>query len=140
MKNLTKILLIAALGLTLVGCKTPSNYVVVTSGTTLGFDVSQSPATTTPQATLAYKRVELAVVPVHTNGTVPDVLMDFDFKTSIFSSAGGIHSRLAVGEHATTQSPAALMMLKQKDGTFPTGLTSLQFPLNYIPSLNNTNK
>lgn len=140
MKSISKLLLIATLGLFLAGCAMPHNFVVVTSGTTIGFDVSQAPATSTPQATLAYKRVELAVVPVSTNGCVPDVLMDFDFKTSIFSSAGGIHSRLAVGSNATTQTPAALMMLKQKDGTFPVGMSPLQFPLNYIPSLNNTNK
>lgn len=140
MKSISKLLLVATLGLTLCGCAIPHNFVVVTSGTTIGFDVSQAPATSTPQATLAYKRVELAVVPVSTNGTVPDVLMDFDFKTSIFSSAGGIHSRLAVGEHATTQTPASLMMLKQRDGTFPPQLSRLELPLNYIPSITNTNK
>ncbi len=132
--KLTKLFLVAALGLALVGCKTPPNYVVVTSGTTVGFDVSEAPATSTPQATLAYKRVELAVVPIMTNGYTPDVLMDFDFKTSIFTSAGGIHSRLAVGEHATTQTPAALMMLKQKDGTLPSTVTT------FLPSLIRTNK
>ena len=140
MKSITKFLLVAALGLMLVGCKTPPNYVIVTSGTTVGFDVSEAPATATPQATLAYKRVELALVPVSTNGVVPDVLMEFRMKTALFTSEGGIYSRLAVGSNATTQTPAALMMLKGKDGTWPQELSTLNFPLNYIPSPNKTNK
>mgnify|MGYP006989326943 FL=1 len=84
------------------------------------FDISQSPATQTPQATLAYKRIEVAVVPVSTNGVVPDVLMDFSFKSDLFSSAGGIYSRIAVGPNATTHTPAALMMARSRNGQLPT--------------------
>jgi hypothetical protein len=109
----------------LTGCRTPMNCVVIGSGTTVGFDVSEAPATQTPQATLAYKRVELAVVPVNTNGVVPDVIMDFSFKTSLFTSAGGIYSRIAVGPNATTQTPAALMMAKNRSGNIITNLSVL---------------
>lgn len=128
------------LGLVLLtGCHTPLNCVVVGSGTTLGFDVSESPATQTPQATLAYKRVEIAVVPVTTNGVVPDVLMDFSFKSDLFSSSGGIYSRIAIGPNATTHAPAALMMAKTRAGQFPSvieattnkmGGVQLLLPLN----------
>ena len=124
MNNLSKIVGITLLTVMLTGCHTPSNYVVIASGTTIGFDVSEAIATSTPQATLAYKRVELAFVPCTTNGVVPDVLMDFEFKTSIFSSNGGIRSRVATGEHATT-APAAAWMMANKPGS----------PLNFIPTL-----
>lgn len=136
MKKISAILLGLVL---LTGCHTPLNCVYVGSGTTLGFDVSESAATQTPQATLAYKRVEVAVVPVTTNGVVPDVLMDFSFHSSIFTSSGGIYSRIAIGSNATTHTPAALMMAKTRSGQFPsvvevstnkTGGVQLLLPLN----------
>jgi len=126
MKTLSKILGITLLAMMLTGCKSPSNYVVISSGTIIGFDVSEAAATSTPQATLAYKRIELAMVPCTTNGIVPDVLMDFEFKTAIFSSTGGIRSRIATGEHATTAAPAAAMMAN-KPGS-PTSFIPTLFP------------
>ena len=134
MKNLSKILGIMLLAVMMAGCQTPPNYVVISSGTTIGFDVSEAAATSTPQATLAYKRVELALVPCTTNGVVPDVLMDFEFKTSLFSSGGGIRSRVATGEHATTAQPASLMMAN-KPGS-PTSFIPTLFP----PTNTKTNK
>ena len=115
MKRLTAILgtAILAIGL-LCGCKTPSNYIIMASGTTLGFDISESPATQTPQVTLAYKRVELALVPVRTNNYTPDALMEFKFKSSFTSQE--IYSRVATGPNATTQAPAALMMSRDISG------------------------
>lgn len=113
------------LALFLQGCAIHPNYVIFISGTTVGFDVSQAPAAETPQATLAYKRVEVAIVPCTTNGDVPDTLMDFDFKTAIFTSGGGIHSRIATGPHATTQTPASIMMSKDSNGLFPTNLPTV---------------
>lgn len=133
MKNIFAALGVVILTLALLtGCHTPPlNCVFVGSGTTLGFDVSESPATQTPQATLAYKRVEIAVVPVTTNGITPDVIMDFSFHSDLdlFSSYGGIYSRIAVGPNATTQLPAALMMSKSRNGIMPTNI------LNVIPLL-----
>ncbi len=140
MKTLFALLL--GLSLLMTGCSTPNRCVYVGSGTILGFDVSASPATQTPQATLAYKRVEIAIVPVTTNGVVPDVLMDFSFKSDLFSSAGGIYSRIAVGPNATTHAPAALMMAKSRSGQMPslgvetnkTGAVQLLLPLNVSPN------
>jgi len=130
MKTLLKILGITLLAATMVGCKAPHNYVVISSGTIVGFDVSEAAATSTPQATLAYKRVELALVPCTTNGVVPDVLMDFEFKTAIFSSTGGIRSRVATGERATTAQAATLMMASKP------GVST-----DFLPSFNtSTNK
>lgn len=101
----------------LVGCKTPPNYIIMTSGTTLGFDVSESPATASPQVTLAYKRVELALVPCQTNYT-PDALMEFRFESGMFVK-NYIYSRVATGPNATVASPAAMMMSKDREGAIP---------------------
>ena len=140
MKAIVIAIILATALIVFNGCgTTPPNFVVVTSGTTVGFDVSASPATQTPQATLAYKRVELALVPVTTNGVTPDVLMDFRLNTQLFSANGGIYSRVAVGKNATTQVPAALMMSKDKDGTLPS-IPTLQEAYKLIPTGTVTNK
>ena len=130
MKRILATIGVAILAITmLVGCKTPPNYIIMTSGTTLGFDVSESPATASPQATLAYKRVELALVPCQTNYT-PDALMEFRFKSGMFVK-NEIYSRVATGPNATTQTPAALMMSRDIAG----GLPSLDvFKLAYTNS------
>lgn len=126
MKKFFAAISVALLAITmLVGCKTPPNYIVLTSGTTLGFDVSESVATASPQATIAYKRVELALVPVTTNYT-PDALMEFRFKANFASQE--IYSRVATGPNATVQTPAALMMSKSRDGNLP-AFTNLLFSL-----------
>lgn len=126
------------LALALVGCKTPPNYIIMTSGTTLGFDVSESAATASPQATLAYKRVELALVPVGTNNYTPDALMEFRFESGMFVK-NYIYSRVATGPNATVQVPAALMMAKDKAGMLPS-TTTLDNIFKYTPSTTTTNK
>jgi hypothetical protein len=127
MKKLFAAIGVALLAITmLVGCKTPPNYIIMTSGTTLGFDVSESPATASPQATLAYKRVELALVPCQTNYT-PDALMEFRFESGMFVK-NYIYSRVATGPNATVASPAAVMMSKGKSGELP-AFTNLFFSL-----------
>ena len=119
----------------LCGCKTQTNFVVMANATTLGFDVSYNGAQ--PQATLAYKRAEVAFVPVSTNYT-PDTLMEFRFKTSIFTSAGGIYSRMATGPNATTQAAATLMMAKDRNGNAPANWPTIMMSLP--PSTVKTNK
>ena len=118
----------------LCGCKTQTGFIIMGSSTTLGFDVSYSGAQ--PQATLAYKRAEVAFVPVTTNYT-PDTLMEFRFKTSIFTSDGGIYSRMATGPNATIASPAALMMARGRNGNLPTNST---FTFSFPSSTTKTNK
>lgn len=135
MKRIFAIVGVVALAITMLcGCKTQTGFIVMANATTLGFDVSYNGAQ--PQATLAYKRAEVAFVPVSTNYT-PDTLMEFRFKTSIFTSAGGIYSRMATGPNATTQTPAALMMSKSPNGTLP---LSSNFLLSLPPSTTKTNK
>lgn len=136
MKKLFAAIGVAMLAITmLIGCKTPPNYIIMTSGTTLGFDVSESPATASPQATLAYKRVELALVPCQTNYT-PDALMEFRFESGMFVK-NYIYSRVATGPNATVASPAAVMMSKSPNGNLPTNST---FHLSFPSPTTNTNK
>ena len=125
MRKLTTILGISILAVgMLCGCKTPNNYIIMASGTTLGFDISESLATQTPQVTLAYKRVELALVPIRTNNYTPDALMEFNFQSSFTSQK--IYSRVATGPNATTQTPGILMMSKDISGNSqPNGLLQL---------------
>jgi len=133
MKRIFAAIGVAALAITmLTGCKTQNGFVVMASATTLGFDVSYNGAQ--PQATLAYKRAEVAFVPVSTNYT-PDTLMEFRFKSSFTSQE--IYSRMATGPHATVSSPAALMMSKNPNGTFP---TNSSFLLSLPQSTTTTNK
>lgn len=127
MKRIFTAIGVAMLAITmLIGCKTPPNYIIMTSGTTLGFDVSESPATASPQATLAYKRVELALVPCQPNYT-PDALMEFRFESGMFVK-NSIYSRVATGPNATVAAPATLMMSKSRTGDLP-ALTNLLFSL-----------
>lgn len=136
MKRIFAAIGVVVLALTmLAGCKTPPNYIIMTSGTTVGFDVSESPATASPQATLAYKRTEMALVPCQTNYT-PDALMEFRFESGMFVK-NYIYSRVATGPNATVQTPAVLMMSKSPDGNLPTNSTFLMS----LPSpIINTNK
>ena len=108
-----KVLAATAALVALVGCAGQPGQLALGSGTTVGFDVSANPAASgTPQATLAYKRVEFATAPVGTNGIAPDMIMEFSLHTSLFTSAGGIYSRIATGPNATVSAPAALLFSK----------------------------
>jgi len=121
-----KVLAATAVLVALVGCAGQPGMLIIGSGTTVGFDVSANPAAAgTPQATLAYKRIEFASAPVGPNGIAPDMLMDFSLKTDLFSSAGGISSRIATGPNATTSTAAALMTAKDKKGNLSTNMVSL---------------
>ena len=111
--NKLQVLAAAAAFTTLAGCAGVPGQLAVGSYTTVGLDVSESPTGGgTPQATLAYKRAEFATAPVTTNGTAPDVVMEFNLHTSLFSSNGGVYSRIAIGPNATVAAPAALLFSK----------------------------
>jgi hypothetical protein len=124
----------------MAGCsKTNEYYVISATGTVIGVEVSQNPATQTPQAKLGYNRGELAIVPSNrppclTDDSknppvqcgqlgrgardVPDVLMELRYG-GIFDTgpSSGIYQRLAVGETAVAQPGAALMFARNADGT-----------------------
>jgi hypothetical protein len=126
------------------GCSTNQEYyVIAATGTVIGVEVSQNPATQTPQAKLGYNRGELAIVPsnrppclvdgsktppvqcgaLHQGAKdVPDVLMELRYG-GIFDTgpSSGIYQRLAVGEVAVAQPGAALMFARNAEGQIEPG-------------------
>lgn len=96
----------------LCGCGAIRNgYVVSGTGTILGVQIAENPATQLYEAKFGYARAEVALVP--TNG--PAVIMELRY-SGIFSRSGGIYQRLAVGNAAVSQPGAALMFAKDADG------------------------
>ena len=130
--------LVLSLLFLLSGCATKEHYVVASTGTVIGVEVSQNPANQTPQAKLGYNRAELAIVPSDrptcvvkedqsevvcgaTSGSakaVPDVLMELRYG-GIFDlgPSSSIYQRLAVGNTAVRQPGAALLFAKGPDGS-----------------------
>ncbi len=123
------------------GCTAQQGYSVLTfTGTVIGVEVSQNPATQVPQAKLGYNRAELAFVPTNrdagaTAGTTKtgakdtaNVLMELRYG-GIFDlgASSGIYQRLAVGDIAVQQPGAAAMFLKNPEGNVdPQALAALQ--------------
>ncbi len=113
----------------LAGCTSTRHAIVAATGTSIGVDVSQNPATNSPQAKLGYQRVEVAIVPTNrsaaeaagdTNGGASeygDVLMELRYG-GIFDlgESSGIYQRLAVGTTAVQQPGASLMFARDADG------------------------
>lgn len=96
----------------LCGCGAIRNgYVVSGTGTILGVQIAENPATQLYEAKFGYARAEVALVP--TNG--PAVIMELRY-SGIFSRSGGIYQRLAVGNAAVSQPGAALMFAKDAEG------------------------
>jgi hypothetical protein len=122
----------------LVGCTNTQHQVLAATGTVIGIDISQDPATGAPHAKIGYDRAELAVVPTNRslctkekNSAEPkctelqgagakdttDVLMELRFKSAFtFSGDAGIYQRLAVGANAVGQPGAAFMFAKDASG------------------------
>jgi hypothetical protein len=98
--------------LLLTGCGAINHsYVVSGTGTILGVQIAENPATQLYEAKFGYARAEIALVP--TNG--PAVIMELRY-SGIFSRSGGIYQRLAVGAEAVKQPGAAFMFAKDADG------------------------
>ena len=122
----------------LVGCTNTQHQVLAATGTVIGIDISQDPATGAPHAKIGYDRAELAVVPTNRslctkekNSAEPkctelqgsgakdttDVLMELRFKSAFtFNGDAGIYQRLAVGAKAVGQPGAAFMLAKDASG------------------------
>lgn len=127
-----KFSIIAFIGLSLQGCENNRHMVLASTGTNIGVEISQNPATQSPQAKLGYQRVELAIVPTNRSSQdtatadnslrdgakdIPDVLMELRYG-GIFDmgATSGIYQRLAVGREAVKQPGANLMFLKNAEG------------------------
>lgn len=126
------LLVIVFFGLTLQGCESNRHMVLAATGTNIGVEISQNPATQSPQAKLGYQRAELAIVPTNRSSQdtanasnslnggakdLADVVMELRYG-GIFDSgpSSGIYQRLAVGSIAVAQPGAAMMFAKDADG------------------------
>lgn len=114
----------------LTGCQTAGHKVLASTGTSIGVEIAQNPATQSPHARLGYQRVELAIVPTNRSGEsatagssensardVADVVMEIRYG-GIFDlgTTSGIYQRLAVGTTAVRQPGASFMFAKGADG------------------------
>lgn len=111
-------------------CANQGYSVVAVTATTIGVGVSQQPAAGGLEATLGYKRSELAFVP--TNRRAPgdstdapggaqdcaDVIMELGYETPFSFSNGGIYQRLAVGKNAVLANGSTMLFAKKSDGTY----------------------
>ena len=128
--DLIKVVLCCAMAtLALQGCGKSRHAVIAATGTNIGVEISQNPATQSPQAKLGYQRTELAIVPsnraadgndqtTHQGALdVADVLMELKY-AGIFDigTASGIYQRLAVGPIAVQQRGAAYMFARDAKG------------------------
>jgi hypothetical protein len=129
--------LILACALLLCGCSSTNKNLIVTTGTILGVEVAENPQTGLYQAKLGYGRTEFALVPTGTNGVTPDVIMEIRYH-GFFSTEGGLYQRLAVGQTACSQVPAALMFGKDERGNSPTNsVVSMLESMRAKPSATN---
>ena len=133
-KHTLKISAMLLTSLTLTGCGKPGFSILAATATIIGVEISQNPATQTPQAKLGYNRAEFAFVPTNRGGGVPsddgaitsvsganesgDVIMELRYG-GIFDvgASSGIYQRLAVGTVAVQQAGASLMFAKDAEGT-----------------------
>ncbi len=121
----------------LIGCTNMQHQVIAATGTVIGIDISQDPATGSPHAKIGYDRGELAIVPTNRSQCSKkdsadwqctpergegakdstDVLMELRFKSAFtFSGDAGVYQRLAVGKKAVEQPGAAFMLAKDASG------------------------
>lgn len=128
--------LIAAVAILTGGCAALNNKVVVATGTAIGLDIDENPATGLYHAKLGYNRGELAMVPT-TNGYTPDVITEIHY-SGIFDRGGnsGIYQRLAVGSIACAQPGAMAMFLKDVSGNISTNAAAAIKSLTAVPTVN----
>ena len=113
-----------------IGCTTQGYSVIASTATTIGVGISQQPTNGSLDATLGYKRAEIAFVPTNRNGgeaskdskdggakDSADVIMELRYN-GIFSTGenSGIYQRLAVGLTAVQQPGALATFAKGPDG------------------------
>lgn len=126
MKNL-----IFCLPLFLFGCASP-NRIVVHTGTVIGLQIAENPATQLYEAKLGYVRSELAILPHATNGVPADVLMELSYG-GILSQDSSIKQRLAVGAVAVSQPGAFALFARDASGKLDTNAIAVARALASIP-------
>jgi hypothetical protein len=148
MKNVL-LLILSVTGLLFSGCASGKHYVIAATGTSIGVEIAQNPATQLYQAKLGYNRAELALVPsnrasgkkgdVTTGGgaaDTTDVVMELNYGNVFNLTGATIYQRLAVGKQAVSQPGAAFMFAKGKDGTLdPTVATAVSRAISTVPAV-----
>lgn len=102
------------------GCESIPRAVVAATGTVIGLELSQNPATQVPQMKLGYDRAEVAFVSKekYAGDDVANVLMELRYGGAT-GTHPGIYQRLAVGSTAVTQAGAVFMFMREADGSLP---------------------
>jgi len=133
------------------GCANQGYSVIAATSTTIGVGISQQPANGSVDATLGYKRAEVAFVPTNRNsgesagssgGGAKDsgnVIMELRY-AGIFSTGAdsGIYQRLAVGDIAVKETGAALLFAKGPDGKIDAESAKALVAVKGIPSADTT--
>lgn len=143
--------------LCLQGCGTSDHAVLAATGTVIGVELSQNPATQIPQGKLGYNRAEFAYVPTNRgtpsggkskgsdgsgnglastgNGAedTAEVIMEIKY-SDIFSSGAGIYQRLAIGKTAVQQPGARFMFAKDSEGKISDETAKALGKIQSIPS------
>ena len=135
----------------LMGCTQNRHMVLAATGTNIGVEISQNPATQSPQGKLGYQRSELAIVPTNRstqddattsnslgNGAadLADVVMELRYG-GIFDvgPTSGIYQRLAVGKTAVQQPGASLMFAKNAGGEVTAEASRAIAALESVPAV-----
>lgn len=128
---MTRIGLLALLALT--SCQSTQNRIIVHTGTAIGLEIAQNPASQLYQAKLGYVRTEFAMMPF-TNGESADVIMELSYGSIFSLQNSSIKQRLAVGKIAVTQPGAFAMFARNADGNLDTNAVALAKALSSIPT------
>lgn len=144
-KYVNIILTAAAAAVMTLGCST-KHAVIAHTGTVLGVDVSQDPASGLYHAKLGFARSETAYVPSNrTTGSTNDpttgqgakdvapVLMEIRLQNMF--SGGGLYQRLAVGAEAVAQPGATLMLAKDANGMISSNAAAVVAALQTVPAV-----
>lgn len=108
------------------------NRIVIVSGTVLGIELGENPATQLYHARLGYVRSEVALVP-STNGLAPDVLLEANYGRLLTRDAS-LRQRLAVGRNAVSQPGAFLLFATSRDGTVDSNAVLIAQHIQSIPA------
>jgi hypothetical protein len=136
----------------LAGCTNQGYSVIASTATTIGIGVSQQPTSGMIDATLGYKRAEVAFVPTNRNagekageingqngsGAKDSANVIMELRYSDLFAAGeksGIYQRLAVGETAVKQPGATLMFTRDDNGKIDTNAQNAIAALRDIPTV-----
>jgi len=119
--------------LVLTGCQATKDRIIVHTGTAIGLEVAQNPASQMYQAKLGYVRTEFAMLP-YTNGQSADVIMELSYGSIFSLQNSSIKQRLAIGKIAVTQPGAFAMFARNADGNLDSNAVAVAKALASIPT------